>query len=284
MLYTCHDICRCIDAYAPPDFAEAGDPVGLHAGSAAKVVDRLFLALGLTPDVLEEALAFAADMIVVHHTPFYSPIRQLTEDDRGNHTVLELVRRGIALYTAHTNLDSVKGGVSDVLAGLLGLQDVEILQPLDASADASTDASAGTSADGSCYPGIDHAGLGRIGTLQMPMTLEGFARFAAEKLGTRGLRFVGSRDQSVYRVACCGGAGAYLQAVALAKGADTYVTADVKHHDGIQALESGLGLVDAGHFATESPIMPVLAAYLQERLPDLTIGLSARSGDPFTVV
>ena len=259
--YTCRDVCGHIETYAPPGYALEGDPIGLHLGSYDREVQRLFLALELTPTVIGEALDFRPDMIFVHHTPFFSPLKELGEEDGHNRIILALIRREIALYTAHTNLDCVRGGVNDVLAELLGIGDAEILQPLNQN--------------------TSEAGLGRIGMLREPMSLASFSRTVAATLGNEGVRYCGSGDRELRRVACCGGAGAFLMAEAKARGADAYVTSDIKHHDGIRAEEIGLALVDAGHFATEAPVIPVLAARLAERMPNLVIAVSAKRADPF---
>ena len=262
MPYNCRDICGFIDEYAPPQLALEGDPIGLHLGSYNQTVNRLFMALELTPDVAREALEFQPDMIVLHHTPFFQPIKQLLEGRGHDRIVLELIRSGVALYTAHTNLDCVKGGVNDALAEKLGLTDTEVLKPLNQS--------------------ITDAGLGRIGMLKAPTALGDFAAAIKKALGAKWVRYCGDGSQKSYKVALCGGAGAFLISEAVACGADTFVTSDVSHHEGVMALELGLGLIDAGHFATENQIIPVLADWLRGRLPGLAIGLSAISGDPFS--
>jgi dinuclear metal center YbgI/SA1388 family protein len=261
MSYTCGEICKQIDDYAPPHLALEGDPIGLHLGSYDQKVEKLFMALELTPAAAREAFAWQPDMIFVHHTPFFKPFKQLRQDYGHDRIVLELIRRGIALYTAHTNLDCVRNGVNDVLAELLGMEKSEILQPLNRE--------------------VNGAGLGRIGPLKNPMTLAEFAAHTAEKLGTKQLRYCGRQDKKISVAACCGGAGAFLMAEAKARGADAYVTADIGHHDGVQAIELDLGLLDGGHFATENPVIPVLAAHLKKRLPALHIALSAVDGNPF---
>ncbi|MCL2165933.1 MAG: Nif3-like dinuclear metal center hexameric protein [Clostridiales bacterium] len=264
MSFTCREICGLIDGYAPPQYAEEGDPIGLHLGSYEQEVKRLFLTLELTPETTEEALDLEADMIFVHHTPFFTPFKQLCDEDTHNRIPLALIRRHIALYCAHTNLDSVRGGVNDVLAGLIGIQDPEILQPL--------------------HPQLGDIGFGRIGLLKEPAGLDSFARAVAGKLGLKDLRYYGDGDKRISRVACCGGAGAFLMPEAKAGGADAFVTSDVKHHEGMQAREMGLGLLDAGHFHTENPIIRVLAAYLKEKCPGLAIVVSTSEKSPYTAV
>ncbi|MDR0468836.1 MAG: Nif3-like dinuclear metal center hexameric protein [Peptococcaceae bacterium] len=263
MSYTCRDVCNQIDAFAPPRCALEGDPIGLQLGSYDQKADRLFMALELTSGALEEALDFRPDIVFVHHTPFFVSLKQLIEDERHDQAVLELIRNHIALYTAHTNLDCVKGGVNDVLADRLGIVDTEILKPLNLH--------------------ITEAGLGRIGTLRDAVTLGEFARFVDRELDAGGIRYAGEESQIVHKVAVCGGAGAFLIAEAKARGANTYISADIKHHEGVQAIEVGLGLIDAGHFASEAPIIPVLADYLREKMPELTIGVSEADCNPFSV-
>ena len=262
MPYTCRDICAQVDVFAPPRYALEGDPIGLHLGSPGQEVRRLFLALELTPEVAREAMDSRPDMIIVHHTPFFKPFKQMLDDEGHDRIVLELIRGKIALFTAHTNLDCVRGGVNDALARRLGVLDAEILQPLNQY--------------------VAEAGLGRIGRLKAPMALSAFVSFAERELSAVGMRYCGERDRRIQKVAVCGGAGAFLMEEALAKGADAFVTADVKHHEGVQALELGLALIDGGHFATENPVIAVLAAHLKESLPDLAITISTLHADPFT--
>ena len=260
LTYSCGEICGFIDTYAPPEYKEEGDNIGLQLGGREQGIDRLFLTLGLTHEVLQEALDFDADMLVVHHSPFYYPYQQLREEDL-NTIVLTLIRQKVALFAAHTNLDMAMGGVSDILALRLGLKQITVLQPYSQQ--------------------METIGLGRIGILEEAISLEEFARHVSKCLETEGVRFVGQKDQKIQTVACCGGSAAYLQTQALEKGADCYVTADVKYHDGLIAWETGLGLIDAGHYATESPVIPVLAAYLQDKMPDLTIQVSCSRAEPF---
>ncbi|MCL2121714.1 MAG: Nif3-like dinuclear metal center hexameric protein [Clostridiales bacterium] len=264
MSFTCREICGYIDDYAPPQYAEEGDPIGLQLGSYGQEVNRLFLTLELTPETTAEALDLGSDMIFVHHTPFFTPFKQLRDEDAHNRIPLALIRRNIALYCAHTNLDSVRGGVNDVLAGLLGILDPEILQPL--------------------HPQMRDIGFGRIGLLKEPVSLDSFARAVAGKLELQDLRYYGDGNKRIRRVACCGGAGAFLVPEAKAGGADAFVTSDVKHHEGMQAWELGLGLLDAGHFHTENPIIRVLASYLKEKCPGLPIDVSTSEKSPYTAV
>jgi dinuclear metal center YbgI/SA1388 family protein len=109
-------------------------------------------------------------------------------------------------------------------------------------------------------------GLGRIGTLSKPMSFDGFCEMVRDVLDVEATRVEGDPDALIERVAVMGGAGGSFTGLARARGADAYVTGDVKHHELLQARASGLNLVDATHFATERPGMVDLAPRLYDRL------------------
>ena len=107
------------------------------------------------------------------------------------------------------------------------------------------------------------AGLGRIGRLPQTTTLEQFMANTAQILGIQDRAFCGDKQRPVQTVALCGGSGSGFMKEAKNAGADVYVTGDMKYHDGQLAGELGLAVIDAGHFATERLILPVLAEHLQ---------------------
>lgn len=106
-------------------------------------------------------------------------------------------------------------------------------------------------------------GLGRIGRLAQPLSLQNYSRQVGEALGARSLRLVGDPQRMISKVACCGGSGASLIFEAHRQGADLLVTGDIKYHDAEQALALGISLVDAGHFATEQVMVSGLAEKLR---------------------
>ncbi len=110
------------------------------------------------------------------------------------------------------------------------------------------------------------AGLGRIGTLAQSQTLTQFMAQIAQTLAQESLTFCGDSSKQIQTVALCGGSGSGFLQEAKKLGADVYVTGDMKYHDGQLAEELGLAVIDAGHFATERLILPVMADYLQRRL------------------
>ena len=170
-----------------------------------------------------------------------------------------LCRHGISAVNAHTNLDQTPGGVNDVLAATLGLQDVSVVAP------------SGTTEDGQAW------GLLRCGTVP-EQSLEDFLGCVKHALGCRGLRYVDGR-KPVRKVAVGGGACSGAMLDALAAGCDTFVTSDCKYNQFWDAHDLGLNLIDAGHFPTENPVVAVLAGKIAAAFPEIEVKISESHSD-----
>jgi dinuclear metal center YbgI/SA1388 family protein len=119
------------------------------------------------------------------------------------------------------------------------------------------------------YPVLNRGaarGLGRIGSLAAPTTAGQFALIVKERLGAAGVRLVGDPERRVQKVALCGGSGASLLHEAARKGADLLVTGDLKYHEAREAEALGMAVLDAGHFATELPMVEGLSEALRGAL------------------
>lgn len=136
-------------------------------------------------------------------------------------------------------------------------------------------------------------GTGRIGQLAEPMTLREFTSYAADRLPSTawGIRAAGQPDQLLRSVAVCGGSGASYAELARARGADAYLTSDLKHHGTVEAVTerteaagAPMALVDAAHWATEWPWLPVAAGLLRDRFGGgVAVRVSTLVTDPWTV-
>ena len=257
---TAADILMYIESIAPPYMAESWDNVGLLCGRKGKEVRKILVALDPFRNVIEEAMEIGADLIVTHHPLIFGdPLKAVNEDTETGRCLLTLIEQGIAAINAHTNLDLAPGGINDVLAEKLGLQDVEVISP------------EGTDENGLPY-GLLHAGT----VEEQP--LEQFLATVKTELGCEGLRYVNC-GKPVRRVCVGGGScgGAYAEAAA--HGCDTLVTADVKYNQFRSAFETGIHLIDAGHFHTENPTMPRLAEKLQAAFPEIQVEISKKHTD-----
>ena len=248
------DILQFIESIAPPYMALEWDNLGLLCGRKDKEVRKILVALDPFRTVIDEAVAIGADLIVTHHPLiFRDPLTAVNEDTEAGRCVLTLIEHGIAAINAHTNLDMAPGGVNDALARTLGLTGIEIINP------------------------TDNYGLLRKGDVtEQPLST--FLGTVKTALKCRGLRYVDS-GKPVRVVAVGGGSCADEMHEALAAGCDTFVTADVKYNQFRTAFTLGLNLIDAGHFHTENPVMPVVAERLRAAFPGVDVIFSENHTD-----
>jgi dinuclear metal center YbgI/SA1388 family protein len=260
------EVIRALEARYDPSLAEPWDAVGLVCGDPDEPVGRVLFAVDPTSAVVDEVVETGAGLLVTHHPLLLTPVHGIPADDPKGRLVHRLVRAGAALHVAHTNADRApEFGVNDALAAALGLQDAVPLEPT---------------------VGDPATGLGRVGALATPMTLREFAAHAAAVLPVTvgGVRAAGDPGRTVRRVAVCGGSGGSLLGAAAAAGADVLLTSDLKHHSVSEALEAdGPALVDAAHFATEWPWLPVAADVLCRDLAGrVEVAVSRRRTDPWS--
>ena len=112
--------------------------------------------------------------------------------------------------------------------------------------------------------------LWRMGELAAPMDASAFARQVKGQLGCEGVK-VYDAGRPVHKVAVVGGSGGSYVGAALEQGCDTLVTADIKHHQWLEAEERHLNLLDAGHYHTERPVLRVVEKHLAAHHPELTL-------------
>ncbi|MGJ9405038.1 Nif3-like dinuclear metal center hexameric protein [Nesterenkonia aurantiaca] len=258
----------------PRSLAESWDAVGLVTGRREALVRRIHFAVDPVRAVIEEAASSGTDLLITHHPLLLRGVTSVEAGQFKGEMVHRLIESGCALLTAHTNGDSAIGGVNDVLAGALGLEDTAPLAP--------------------AAEGLVEEGLGRIGMLAEPMTLGEFAArvFSVLPAVAGGVRVAGDRDGLVQRVALCGGAGDSMLSAAAEAGADVFLTADLRHHPASEAREAAVGgrpgLIDVSHFASEWLWLPTAAQALHRALADrgydVEVAVSGINTDPWDFV
>ena len=250
---TVADILNFIETLAPRAMKMDWDNVGLLCGSKNTEVTKVLVALDPFEGVCHEAAETGAQLIVTHHPLIFRPQKAVTDETSIGRSIMFLCRNGISAINAHTNLDQVSGGVNDVLAEKMGLQNIQIINP------------------------VDGCGLLRCGDVEQ-QPLETFLATVKEKLGCDGLRYVNS-SKSVCKVAVGGGSCADEMMEAFAAGCDTFVTADIKYNQFWDAYDIGMNLIDAGHFYTENPVVAVLAEKISAAFPEIEVEISKTHTD-----
>ncbi|HEX9228642.1 MAG TPA: Nif3-like dinuclear metal center hexameric protein [Arthrobacter sp.] len=258
----------------PESLAEDWDEVGLVAGHPSAGVNRILFAVDPTLEVIEEAIEFGAELLITHHPLLLKGVTSVAATTAKGRAVHRLIESGTGLLTVHTNGDSAVGGVSDVLADALGLQNVAPLTP--------------------AANGLPEEGIGRVGDLEEVVTLGDFAArvFGILPSVAGGVRVSGDRDGLVRRVAVCGGAGDSLLGEVRASNADVYLTADLRHHPASEAREAAVNdrpyLIDVSHFASEWLWLPAAAEALGNVLSDqghnVQIRVSSTNSDPWDFI
>jgi len=234
-----------LEEWAPSCLAEEWDNVGLLLGNDAQLVTKVLVALDATDSVIDEAIQGQFDLIITHHPLIYNPIKRITADNPLGRKLITLLKNGIGLYCAHTNLDKANGGVNDVLFERLDLLRKEPL--LETFGESSS--------------------LGRVGTLHEKMTLESLAEYVKKALSLSNVRYAGDHSRLIHKVGICAGdanGDRYLKA-AYDRGCDVYITGDLRYHGVQEALEMGLCLIDITHYAGEEPIIAAIVSYLNEK-------------------
>lgn len=239
------EVLQYMQQLAPLELAESWDNVGLLVDCGADVTSIL-VALDITDEVVAEAEYQGCQLIVSHHPVIFHPMKAI---NRGSMT-FRLVKKNISALCAHTNLDAAEGGVNDILCKLMGVQDVRPLDTL--------------------------ARIGRVRATTAPQ----LAQTCKDVLGAH-VKLVDS-GKPINTLAVVGGAGGDFLPAAVAAGADALLTGEASHHVALDAKHAGLSLLVAGHYATEMPIVPVLADKLAKRFAGTRVLCSRRNKDPFT--
>lgn len=265
MKIICGDIADFMEELAPARLAEEWDNVGLLVGSTQTEVRRVLLAMDVTADVLDEAAGMKAELIITHHPFIFKGLKNLREENPKGRLAAGLIRNGIGVFCAHTNLDVAEGGVNDVLARKLGLKDTVNFKDYGPP-------------DGA---GGRH-GLGKVGFLEERLPLAQFVESVKAALDISHVRVTGDAGAGVKKAAVfCGSFDDDLVALERHKP-DVLVTGDVKYHTAVDALQVGSCLIDAGHFNTEKVMLPVLAGLLENRFPGISVSCSRLEKEPFT--
>lgn len=257
------------DEWWPAESAEAWDAVGVVTGDPSATVSKALLVVDVVRETVDEAISEGVDVIIAHHPLLLRGVTSVAEDRYKGKLIADLIRAGIALFSAHTNADAAPGGTSDRLATALGLQGCV---PITAE------------------PGDDR-GIGRVGALATPVRLYDLATTVGSLLPqtARGVAVSGDPDLAVKTVAVCTGAGDSLLGHPAVRQADVYITADLRHHPASETAEerlSGAGpaLIDVSHFASEWFFLDAVKADLEDRFSDLTVMVSEAVTDPWTFV
>jgi dinuclear metal center YbgI/SA1388 family protein len=260
---TVGQVAAVLEQLAPLSLAEDWDNVGLLVGETTWAADRIMTCLTVTPETAEEAIRGGANLIVAHHPLPFRPIKSITSTTTVGRLLLQLIRNSIAVYSPHTAFDSASAGINQHLAIGLGLQEISPLVP----------ASSGDSDEGA----------GRAGLVGEPLTRRELGERTKQFLGVESVRITGDLNAVVSRAAIACGSGGSLLDAAVAAQCDVLVTGETSFHTCLEAEARGVGLILAGHFASERFALLSLADYLMDQLPSVDVWASRDERDPLQI-
>jgi dinuclear metal center YbgI/SA1388 family protein len=237
------DIIFSLNIHAPFNLSESWDNVGLLLGDMEREVSSVLIGLDPSSSLIDEAIAIGADTIITHHPLIFKPLPTINTAEPVGRFIEKAISHKISVIACHTNLDSAADGVSDALAKSLGLSE---LQPLLAN------------------PATPHSaqGMGRIGRFAEAVTAPAFLRLLGKALDLPAVFIAGRLPATISTVALCGGSGSNLATVAYERGADLYLTAEIKHNIARWAEEHEFCLIEGTHYGTERHAVALLAEIL----------------------
>jgi dinuclear metal center YbgI/SA1388 family protein len=247
------DVHNILEERAPSRYMESYDNVGLMVGDMEQEVSSVLVALDCTLDVIQEAREKSCSLIFCHHPLIFQKPSSITTDKLLGRKIIELISSGISVYSSHTNLDSVQGGLNDILMGLIGVKETRVLEALE---------------------GEVNSGIGRIASLDEPVRLSELVDRVKGSLGISFARYSGDDEKVVSKIAAITGSGQSFFSAAVKEGADCIITGDTTYHHVSDLREEGIAVIDAGHFGTEWPALKVFSKWLENSISEMGFGNS----------
>jgi len=255
---TTQKIIHVLEEWAPPIYQESYDNSGLLVGDSSKTVKAVLICLDCTEEVVDEAIALGANMVIAHHPVIFSGLKKVTGTTYIERTVIKAIKHDIAIYALHTNLDNVMNGVNSKICDLLGIENKRILQTKNGRSD---------------------VGSGMIGQLNKPMNTKVFLDQIKITFGADCLRYTNVLKEEISKIAVCGGSGSFLLKDAIAQEADIFITSDFKYHQFFDA-ENRIVIADIGHYEAEKFTKELICDFLREKFPTFALHLSKINTNP----
>lgn len=214
-------IIKKIEEFAPLSTAQKWDNSGWQINLGKTDVSKVLLALDVTPSTVDEAIKKKCDLILSHHPIFFESIKVIDSP-----YIIRAIKNNIQVYSAHTNLDIAKGGVSEYLAEKCGFTELD------------------TAFEFIKYKQFDDAKnfSKLVSTIKTIFSLP-------------SIRVVNGQRKNYKSIAFCSGSGSEFIQDLEKIGIDVFVTGDLKHHQALSA--SNMTIIDLGHFHSERFVVEI---------------------------
>jgi len=249
------EITNYIEELFPPEYAEDFDNIGLLVGRCDKEISKAVICLDCSKDIVYEAVKDGAQLIITHHPVIFNPIKSITDSDDFGEMIITALENGISIYSAHTNLDSAPGGLTDTVIEKIGLIPYSNMEGV----------------------------LGRMCHAPEGMSAKTLAEKIKKEFNISKLFSTFTTDKEIHTVAVCnGGGGGSLVEAAKNLGADVYISGDLKHHEHCYLkTNDSIDFIEMRHFDSEFPACELLLEKLTTKFMEgLDVKISTAQASP----
>lgn len=258
----CKKVIEILEKQSPKSYACDWDNVGLLVGREDKEIQKIYIALDATDEVIEEAIANGADMLLTHHPMIFKGMKRVTQEDFIGRRIIRLIQNDMVYYAMHTNFDVM--GMADLAADYLEISDTRVLEITSVSE-------------------TGEEGIGRYGSLKKEMTVRECCEEVKQAFSLENVKVFGDLERKVKTAAISPGSGRSVISNALQAGVDVLITGDIDHHEGIDAVAQKLTVIDAGHYGVEHIFIPYMEQYLKREAKELEIAVQPLTF-PFQII
>ncbi len=246
-----------LTCFAPLEYAESYDNVGLLVGDRNKKINKVLITLDADELVVKDAEDKNCDLLISHHPLIFKPLTRVVNEDSTSRTIMKLIKNEISLISMHTNFDGVKSGLCDLFL------------------DKITDTK-----DRISLEGDKTNGCGRIATLTKSKKLCEIIDIVKEQYKLENVRYIGDLNSEISKIAVCNGGGADFIYTAKEMGAQLYISGDIKYHHARFAYESPISLIEVPHYNAEIIFCDYMKEILQKQFGnDLDILITDKNTD-----
>ncbi|MBO4702143.1 MAG: Nif3-like dinuclear metal center hexameric protein [Lachnospiraceae bacterium] len=245
-----------LNKIAPFELQEEWDNSGLLIGDMNAEVNRILVTLDVTDEVVEQAIAAKADLIISHHPLIFAPVMKINSEDFITSRILKLANNKINYIAMHTNMDAT--GLSEVADEVLGIKRERAIEV-------------------NINQDNEKIGMGSIGKFlnnnkeAVDIMLREAVIRTKKGFGLNVVKVYGDLDSIISRVAVCTGAGKSMIDECIKENCDLLITGDMTYHAALDAVSRGLNIIDAGHYGTEIIFVDLVRAFFEMNFPDSII-------------
>jgi dinuclear metal center YbgI/SA1388 family protein len=246
-----------IERFAPTTLQESWDNTGLQVGSRTAECSGVMLCVDVSPTVVDEAVSRGCNLIISHHPLIFKGLKHITGATPAEVSVVKAITGGVSIYSCHTAVDNADGGVSHVMARMLGVN-VE--------------------------RALTESGSGVCGTYSAPLTPRQLIDRVKTAFGSPVVRCTHfDDDMAITRVAMCGGAGGSFLDEAVASGAQVYINSDTRYHDFLDYHDRIL-IIDIGHFESEQCTKDIFYQIITQKFTNFAVYKSQLEINPINYI